>query len=113
MSNYDAVKLAAEAARNTSSVTRNLKEVAGTIKHTTTCARPFYGATGMIAFSPESHGNPINKAMPIMQIDADGKTKQVDLVWSDGGLSTRKTANRAAADKDSERGLRVCGRWRP
>ena len=84
MSNYDAVKLAAEAARNTSSVTRNLKEVAGTIKHTTTCARPLYGAPGMIAFSPESHGNPINKAMPIMQIDADGKTKQVDLVWSDG-----------------------------
>lgn len=84
MSNYDAVKLAAEAARKSISPVKNRTLVASTIKNSVNCADPFLGATGKIAFSAESHGNPINKAIPIMEIDPAENTQQQDLVWSDG-----------------------------
>lgn len=46
------------------------------------CQNYVPGASGPIAFS--SDGNPIDKAMPILQLHADGTVTQKDLVWSAG-----------------------------
>ncbi|HET9540284.1 MAG TPA: amino acid ABC transporter substrate-binding protein, partial [Candidatus Limnocylindria bacterium] len=43
------------------------------------CTDPIPGASGAIAL--EQNGNPTNKAMPIVQIQPDGRQKQEDLAW--------------------------------
>jgi ABC-type branched-subunit amino acid transport system substrate-binding protein len=47
------------------------------------CNSPVPGATGFIAFAPDT-GNQVDKAMPILQILADGSMSAVGLVWSQG-----------------------------
>lgn len=46
------------------------------------CQKYVPGASGPITF--DSDGNPIDKAMPILQLHANGTVAQQDLVWSTG-----------------------------
>jgi ABC-type branched-subunit amino acid transport system substrate-binding protein len=46
------------------------------------CQRSFAGASGPIAF--DSNGDPIDKAMPILQLHANGTVTQKDLAWPTG-----------------------------
>jgi ABC-type branched-subunit amino acid transport system substrate-binding protein len=48
----------------------------------TRCHNSVPGASGPIAF--DSDGNPIDKAMPILQLHADGTVTQKDLAWPTG-----------------------------
>ncbi len=47
------------------------------------CQTPIPGASGQIAFQPDT-GNQIDKAMPILQLEADGSVRQAGLAWSQG-----------------------------
>ncbi|RKT89262.1 hypothetical protein SAMN05421805_11412 [Saccharopolyspora antimicrobica] len=48
------------------------------------CAHPLPGATGKIAHAPETHGNPIDKALPIMLLKPDGRIEQKAIAWTTG-----------------------------
>ncbi|HWE89693.1 MAG TPA: amino acid ABC transporter substrate-binding protein [Pseudonocardiaceae bacterium] len=78
--NHDAVLTAATAARQNPAPVDNPTTVAGTIA-SIDCLKPIPGAGGKIAFSSTSHGNPVDKPLPIMQITGSGPVQR-DLVWS-------------------------------
>lgn len=80
---HDAVLTATMLARYSPSPVDNPETVANSI-NAITCDEPVPGASGKIAFSSSTHGNPINKAMPIMQIQPDGIPKIRDLTWATG-----------------------------
>jgi hypothetical protein len=80
---HDAVLTATMLARRSSSPVHNPKTVANFINELT-CLKPVPGASGKIAFSSNTDGNPINKAMPIIQIQPDGTSKMQDLTWAAG-----------------------------
>ncbi|MDA3624742.1 hypothetical protein OU415_04775 [Saccharopolyspora sp. WRP15-2] len=84
MAHHDALLLAVGAARLVSNVQKNNKVVAELINNTYACGHPLPGATGKIAFSPDSHGDPIDKALPIMQLKPDGSIEQKGLTWTNG-----------------------------
>lgn len=84
MSHHDAVLLGVGAARMVPNVRENLKVVADWINNTYDCQHPLPGATGKIAFTPESNGNPVGKALPIMLLKPNGKIEQKDLTWTTG-----------------------------
>jgi hypothetical protein len=87
--NHDAVLTAAAGARLTPKAARNPTLVASAIA-SIDCLQPIPGASGEIAFATDSHGNPVDKPMPIMQITAHGP-QQRDLVWSDPGQPFKMT----------------------
>jgi hypothetical protein len=53
------------------------------------CTNTIPGASGVIAF--DARGNPIDKAMPILQIRSDGSLTQQDLAWPTGRPLDPKT----------------------
>lgn len=89
MAHYDAVSLPAITLR--SIVQRNPAEAArlneygdstaDLIRNTVNCQNPFPGATGKIAFTPERHGDPVNKPMAIMKMHPNGDIEKHDLQW--------------------------------
>lgn len=85
MSTHDAALVATAAARRVPSVGLNTTKVADWIKKFD-CVLPFSGATGKIAYEtdPAVQGNPVDKAMPIMRLDATGQPVQESLVWPSG-----------------------------
>jgi ABC-type branched-subunit amino acid transport system substrate-binding protein len=85
MSTHDAVLVATAAARRVPSVMTNTTNVADWIKKFD-CVQPYLGVTGKIAYKtdPAVQGNPVDKAMPILRLDHDGRPVQVDLVWPSG-----------------------------
>ncbi|MBB5918493.1 hypothetical protein BJY24_007405 [Nocardia transvalensis] len=80
---YDAVLTAATAARTNPAPVDNPKTVADAISEFD-CQTPVPGVTGQIAFTQASHGNPIAKAMPIVQIMPDGTPHVEALTWTTG-----------------------------
>ncbi|MGW1678181.1 ABC transporter substrate-binding protein [Saccharopolyspora sp. NPDC002376] len=84
MAHHDALLLAVGAARLVNRVQENNMLVADLINNAYACGHPLPGATGKIAFSPDSHGNPIDKALPIMQLKPDGSIEQKSLTWTNG-----------------------------
>lgn len=85
MSVHDAVLVATAAARGFESAGENYQLVSDWIKKFD-CAGAFSGATGRIAYKtdPAVQGNPVDKAMPILRLEPDGRPVQVDLVWPSG-----------------------------
>ncbi|HEX5121094.1 MAG TPA: amino acid ABC transporter substrate-binding protein [Pseudonocardiaceae bacterium] len=83
MTNYDAILTAATAARHDPDPVNNPMTVADSISEFD-CQSPVPGVTGQIAFTPASHGNPIDKAMPIVQIAPDGSPHVKDIIWTTG-----------------------------
>jgi hypothetical protein len=77
------VLTAAKAARKDPSPVANPKTVADWIDKFD-CGKPIPGASGKIAFGPDSHGNPIDKAVPIIQVRPDGSSELQDLAWATG-----------------------------
>lgn len=85
MSTHDAVLVATAAARMVPSVMTNTTNVADWIKKFD-CVQPYLGVTGKIAYKtdPAVQGNPVDKAMPILRLEPDGRPVQVGLVWPSG-----------------------------
>ncbi|MBQ0926868.1 ABC transporter substrate-binding protein [Saccharopolyspora endophytica] len=85
MSMHDAVLVATAAARGFETAGENYQLVSDWIKKFD-CEGAFSGATGKIAYKtdPAVQGNPVDKAMPILQLQPDGRPVQVDLVWPSG-----------------------------
>lgn len=83
MSHHDALLLAIGAARQIPAVAQNPTTVADLIFNYD-CVAPFPGATGQVAFTPDSHGNPINKALPVMRLLPNGELQKQALAWSAG-----------------------------
>ncbi|MBV9013084.1 MAG: hypothetical protein JO272_13740 [Pseudonocardiales bacterium] len=81
MTNYDAALVAILATQEDPLATTEPETVANFLVGTR-CHNYAPGATGPIAF--DSNGNPIDKAMPILQLHADGTVTQKDLVWPTG-----------------------------
>lgn len=81
MVHYDAVQVAVSATHNDPLATTEPETVANFLVGTR-CHNTVPGASGPIAFDPD--GNPIDKAMPILQINADGTVTQKDLAWPTG-----------------------------
>ncbi|MFD5091566.1 amino acid ABC transporter substrate-binding protein [Amycolatopsis thailandensis] len=80
MIEHDAVAAAVEAAtRNVSADPVSMPDMVRTID----CNSAVPGATGFVAFDQVT-GNQLDKALPILSIDADGSVHPVDLVWSRG-----------------------------
>ncbi|MDA3643920.1 ABC transporter substrate-binding protein [Saccharopolyspora indica] len=84
MSHHDALLLSVGAARQVADVGRNTELVADWIDLSYTCDSPLHGATGKLIYTPESHGNPIGKALPIMLLKPDGQVEQKAIAWSTG-----------------------------
>lgn len=83
MMTHDAVLTAATAARRDPDPVDNPMTVADVISEFD-CQSPVPGVTGQIAFTLASHGNPIDKAMPMAQIAPDGSVHVQDLTWTTG-----------------------------
>lgn len=83
MTSHDAVLTAATAARKDPSSATDPATVSAFIEEFD-CRSPIPGATGKIAFSPDSRGNPIDKAVPIIEIHDDGSPTMRDMVWAAG-----------------------------
>lgn len=81
MVHYDAVQVVVSATHNDPLATTEPETVANFLVGTR-CHNTVAGASGPIAFDPD--GNPIDKAMPILQINADGSVTQKDLAWPTG-----------------------------
>ncbi|WP_158893349.1 ABC transporter substrate-binding protein [Amycolatopsis anabasis] len=80
MIEHDAVATAVKAAEeNPSTHPKSITNFLSNID----CNSAVPGASGFIAFD-QATGNQLNKAMPILQIMANGQLGQVDLVWSRG-----------------------------
>ncbi|MBV9142987.1 MAG: hypothetical protein JO115_19090 [Pseudonocardiales bacterium] len=79
--NYDAVQVAVVATKKDPSATIEPDTVANFLVGAR-CQNYIPGASGPIAF--DSDGNPIDKAIPILQLLPDGTVTQKDLVWSTG-----------------------------
>ena len=82
MSEHDAVFTAAVATRRAKDVA-TVNTVAPFVMQLQ-CKNPVGGATGYIAFPNTGGSDPVDKAMPIMQIHADGSATQEGLVWPSG-----------------------------
>ncbi|WP_410654981.1 ABC transporter substrate-binding protein [Amycolatopsis sp. lyj-112] len=90
MIEHDAVAVAVEAA--TKNVSSDPVSVANHLRNID-CNSAVPGATGFLAFD-QSTGNQLDKALPILSIDADGSVHPVDLVWSRGRpLNTAEDCN--------------------
>ncbi len=83
MMTHDAVLTAATAARRDPDPVNNPMTVADAISEFD-CQSPVPGVTGQIAFTMASHGDPIDKAMPIVQIAPNGLPRVRDLTWTSG-----------------------------
>jgi ABC-type branched-subunit amino acid transport system substrate-binding protein len=81
MAGHDAVQVAVFATREDPSATIEPETVANFLVGAR-CHNYVPGASGPIAF--DSNGNPIDKAIPILQLLLDGTVTQKDLVWSTG-----------------------------
>ncbi|WP_165485692.1 ABC transporter substrate-binding protein [Protofrankia symbiont of Coriaria ruscifolia] len=81
MMSHDAVLTAAAAARQNTQATTDPSTVAAFFLRFR-CTNTIPGASGVIAFGPD--GNPIDKSMPILQIQPDGSVTQQDLAWPTG-----------------------------
>lgn len=81
MVTYDAVQVVVSATKEDPLATTEPETVANFLVGTR-CHHYVPGASGPIAFDPD--GNPIDKAMPILQINADGSVTQKDLAWPTG-----------------------------
>ncbi|MER7010350.1 hypothetical protein ABT324_02830 [Saccharopolyspora sp. NPDC000359] len=84
MAHHDALLLAVGTARVVPNVQENIKEVADWIDNTYGCDNPLPGATGKIAFTADSHGNPVAKPLPIMRLEPSGEIEQVDVASPTG-----------------------------
>ncbi|MER7082506.1 ABC-type branched-chain amino acid transport system, substrate-binding protein [Saccharopolyspora kobensis] len=84
MAHHDALLLAVGAARQVPNVGENTRLVADWIDNHYDCAHPLPGATGKIAYAPETHGNPIDKALPIMLLEPGGRIEQKAIAWTTG-----------------------------
>jgi hypothetical protein len=83
--NYDAARIAIEAARMSDGTGANPSLVSSFLD--TFNANPWPGASGEIAFKD---GNPVNKPMPVIGIDQDGGLHRKEMVRPNGGpLCTR------------------------
>jgi ABC-type branched-subunit amino acid transport system substrate-binding protein len=82
MVNYDAVGVAAFATQKYHSLATAEPDTVPASLIRIRCQGFFPGASGPIAF--DSDGNPIDKAMPILQLHADGTVIQKDLAWPTG-----------------------------
>ena len=83
MMTHDAVLTAATAARRDPDPVHNPMTVADLISEFD-CQNPVPGVAGQIAFTQASHGNPIDKAMPVVRIAPDGSPHVQDLIWTTG-----------------------------
>ncbi|MGH3867911.1 MAG: ABC transporter substrate-binding protein [Pseudonocardiaceae bacterium] len=81
MVTYDAVQVVVSATKEDPLATTEPGTVANFLVGTR-CHHYVPGASGPIAFDP--NGNPIDKAMPILQINANGTVTQKDLAWPTG-----------------------------
>ncbi|MGB6163843.1 MAG: hypothetical protein WCF33_12095 [Pseudonocardiaceae bacterium] len=81
MVTYDAVQVVVSATHNDPLATTEPETVANFLVGTR-CHNYVPGASGPIAFDPD--GNPIDKAVPILQIHANGTVTQKDLAWPTG-----------------------------
>ena len=81
MVGYDAVRVAVFATQKDPLAATEPDTVANFLVGTR-CHNYVPGASGPIAFDPD--GNPIDKAMPILQLHADGTVTQKDLAWPIG-----------------------------
>lgn len=84
MAHHDALLLAVGTARKVPNIGENTRVMADWIDNSYDCAHPLPGATGKIAYAPESHGNPLDKALPIMLLKPSGEIEQKDIAWSGG-----------------------------
>ena len=82
MATYDAATIAIESAQRVPSLSANLNKVPNWIEKFD-CNDPKLGATGSIAYSADTafQGNPVDKAMSIMRLGADGRPVQETLSW--------------------------------
>lgn len=104
MLTYDALITAAQAIRSDPPVARDPSSIStdpnGILDafQKITCEYPVKGADGRIAFFPNtlvgpsgkasaSQGDPIDKPVPIMQIQQDGTPSILQMTWADGGNS--------------------------
>ncbi|MGH3428453.1 MAG: hypothetical protein ACRDQZ_12945, partial [Mycobacteriales bacterium] len=81
MVSYDAVNVAITATKADPLATTEPNTVADFLV-AIHCQHYVPGASGPIALGPD--GNPIDKAMPILQLHADGTVTQKDLAWPTG-----------------------------
>ncbi|MGH3848374.1 MAG: ABC transporter substrate-binding protein, partial [Pseudonocardiaceae bacterium] len=81
MVGYDAVRVAVFATQRDPLATTEPTTVANFLVGTR-CHNSVPGASGPIAFDPD--GNPIDKAIPILQLHADGTVTQKGLAWPTG-----------------------------